>query len=1037
MTTRGIEYVYLDDLEQYVGTPPPNALVMIWDPDEATPERATKVVMLSRFAGAGDVTRQELADAVARLMGLLQTEAGERTAGDDGLGTRITDEAGLRVAGDNWNKTIIGGSDAAAANAQLATFLNAQASSDNSGVIEVAAASATSGGETFTRGDIVVFPPRSRVGKIFGNVEHPHDFTFGTAGDTDAFAALVRGNAAAARTLLIIATATYTAFVGGEIYQVQAGDVWAVYARSTVPQRFLPLETLLGYGGYSNDRFSIVPVDGLPGIDSGASLDGNYWLHDPDVSRGIDISQATRWVLNIVGSDDIINERTQVHEVDPWTPSRSIQALINVSDAEEANVQAALASTPGRVRFALQVYNVNATILVRHYEMPINAAFVAPSRGNTNLTQAQQIALLDFALRPTTIAYETGGLEAALTRTFEIAVSNAIQLTGDVWVAGFMHGAGVLARTKWTGHESSLSLVVNATNAAAIVQAIAGDESQDRDHIPVDLYFYAASNTQTIVDWRQFTVSLVQEDSGATPEQASAIDANRRQIAINEAAIAGLAADGAVGTSQLADGAVTEDKLSQAVQDRLNEVADAGKLLAARDLASAPAPTDENADNLLYVVNGHSIRYNRVHPTVPKSLTTRDAVIGDITTLPAGHTLGGVTDTIRTVYSAPVGQIWFVTQSDRLGWWVGQGSGAAAALANQRPGWHYYSSLQQATDRTATTGHVIIYGNEIKYVTGINPLVARFRTWDPYDPLWVIHPDQITGRLGYDKLPPELDPGQASPGAGNGAREVSLAVYQYGTPNSPAPAIPEFVYAAGFLSEHGDWTTAYPSVVDASRPLYRLILTATAGEAGAAWTVTHGTPEIIVHGYSVRFAATAAPADSGDWHAMYQATTDRYISFRQSFAGIDYWTPAIPIGPHGALGWQQLAGTTAGFQSWTFQVNPPRTWSALNDLNFRAIHFGAGYAILLEDSEIVPIDDVHLTGANETGFVAGRTYTFKADENGMFFGLTNDATPPAQPTTGLAGHINFRQNPLNPSQIGSIFVLMAAGRSCNVNFRVR
>ena len=86
-------------------------------------------------------------------------------------------EIDLRQKGDNHNKTVIVGEDAATANANLVTFLNAQANSDNTGLIEIEAESATDGVTGYARGDMVIFPPKSKVGKIIGN-----NFNFARAG---------------------------------------------------------------------------------------------------------------------------------------------------------------------------------------------------------------------------------------------------------------------------------------------------------------------------------------------------------------------------------------------------------------------------------------------------------------------------------------------------------------------------------------------------------------------------------------------------------------------------------------------------------------------------------------------------------------------------------------------------------------------------------------------------------------------------------------------------------------------------------------
>ena len=504
MTTpamRGLQYIYIDQLPRFAGEISPDALLIISDPTEAQQEMRTKVVQYRQIMTAapgpgpsGGVTQQQLADEMA-----------------------------LRAAGDEIQYQPI------ATGAQLLGFLGDQETSDEVGVAYFSAPiEEVYKGEDhrFVPGDLVWFPPRSFVGKTFANLlRHVHDFAFGSAGDTDQFAALARGNAASSQTLLILSTATYTAFTGGQQYSILAGDIWVVYPRTTVPHRFLPLQMLLAAGGYSNDRMRIVPVNGLPGIDAAASLDGDYWLVDPDVARGIDISEATRWQLNIVGSDNIINERTLVHEVDPWAPSRRIQAVVNVSDAEEANVQTALASTPGRVRFALRVLNVNAQVLVRYYEMPINAAFVAPTGGEAKLSQAQQIGLLSIHPASSTIDYTPGKLDDALKGTIRLVVANPELLTGDIWVQGSIDGQPVLAREKWAATTGTLDFPITDQLSRLIGQNPALD---------IQLQFYndaAASDAANLVETLRYGIGLQRlprplHQAVAVNSAATAVDAD-------------------------------------------------------------------------------------------------------------------------------------------------------------------------------------------------------------------------------------------------------------------------------------------------------------------------------------------------------------------------------------------------------------------------------------------------------------------------------------------------------------------------------
>lgn len=379
------------DFKAGVPASPDDTALVVWDTRTADnggqrlyvrqSDGSYSIVPRGGGGGGGDVTEDEFNAAVKTLTDALATLM---TRSDDG------DETGTTVITQPT---------------QLLNLFVSQEVNDSSAWAYFAT-DVTEGHEgvthTYKAGDLAYFAPRNIIGKVVANLEHPHDFTFASADDTDKFAAAVRGNASATKTLLILCTATYTAFTGGKEYNVQAGDIWAVYARSTVPHRFLPLQQLLAAGGYSNDRFSIRPVNGLPGIATAADLDGNYWLHDPDIARGIDISEATRWVLNIIGSDGIINSGTQVHEVDPWVPNKRIQALVNVSASEETNVQSALASTPGVVRFALSILNVNARVLLRTFDLPINEAFVEPS-GSDPYVLGDDLPFLGMQLSPASI----------------------------------------------------------------------------------------------------------------------------------------------------------------------------------------------------------------------------------------------------------------------------------------------------------------------------------------------------------------------------------------------------------------------------------------------------------------------------------------------------------------------------------------------------------------------------------------------------------------------------------------------------------
>ena len=100
-------------------------------------------------------------------------------AGVQDVADSLAAEVKARTEGDDFNKTIIAGEDAAAANAALATFLTAQESSTSVGIIEITANAAQADGHAYVLGDIVVFAPGGSAGKIVGNIAHYAHSGFG------------------------------------------------------------------------------------------------------------------------------------------------------------------------------------------------------------------------------------------------------------------------------------------------------------------------------------------------------------------------------------------------------------------------------------------------------------------------------------------------------------------------------------------------------------------------------------------------------------------------------------------------------------------------------------------------------------------------------------------------------------------------------------------------------------------------------------------------------------------------------------------
>ena len=131
--------------------------------------------------------------------------------------------------------------------------------------------------------------------------------------------------------------------------------------------------------------------DGLEGIRRAADLDGNYWVVIRDVDDLIASGSRNNAAINeirvfIANSSGV---GTQV-DLQSWTYiTGPLIVPVNVSAAEEAQVQAAISTTPGFVRFALGFYRDNVLVGSRHfYDLPINARLQTPSGKLPEVSQA-------------------------------------------------------------------------------------------------------------------------------------------------------------------------------------------------------------------------------------------------------------------------------------------------------------------------------------------------------------------------------------------------------------------------------------------------------------------------------------------------------------------------------------------------------------------------------------------------------------------------------------------------------------------------
>ena len=364
------------------------------------------------------------------------------------------------------------------------------------------------------------------------------------------------------RSLFLVFDADVSGNLSGVAYNFKAGDIaWAAPRSALLPPRLFNLRTyadqvvaatrnaLKSFNAYIGDALDTTPMrvyqaNHLPGIVSTADLDGDYLAVFADVDRAIDpavnkdqIDEIRLFVAFADGSAFTVHNQAWGYV------AGSVVIPFNISPTEEGNarLQQALATTPGRVRFAVGFYetNVRAGGFV-FYDMPISAAFrVAPggaseaeidaavdrylqanpppagedataraaaakaqkdadaaktiADGNV-LTQAARVGLLQFSLNPPSIKYRKGSLNSALERTLKLLVSNASILTGDAWFSVSVQGQTIVNRVKWSANSTSFDLVISNAVATAIE-----NNDADADSLDFSIIFHDAANAGNVV----------------------------------------------------------------------------------------------------------------------------------------------------------------------------------------------------------------------------------------------------------------------------------------------------------------------------------------------------------------------------------------------------------------------------------------------------------------------------------------------------------------------------------------------------------
>ena len=118
------------------------------------------------------------------------------------------------------------------------------------------------------------------------------------------------------------------------------------------------------------------------------------------------------------------------------------------------------------------------------------ANLVLLSEAGSDLTQAQQVGLLQWAPEPAVIGYRTEAGLAAEAKTVKLGVLNPELLTDDIWVEGWTQGQRGFDRTKWS---SLIDLTITISDGWAT--AVANNIATDGDgELEVRLRFFDAAS---------------------------------------------------------------------------------------------------------------------------------------------------------------------------------------------------------------------------------------------------------------------------------------------------------------------------------------------------------------------------------------------------------------------------------------------------------------------------------------------------------------------------------------------------------------
>ena len=135
------------------------------------------------------------------------------------------------------------------------------------------------------------------------------------------------------------------------------------------------------------------------------------------------------------------------------------------------------------------------------------------------LPTADKIEMLNLRADPGVIAYPSGGLTAALTRTVTILLDNPARLdTANLFYQGSVDGQAVLTRRAWTTAVNSVPLVIPANTAALVGQ----DEELT---LEIQWYDDTVANNGKLVGLRRVDIPLVKQTAVAKLANRAAYNA--------------------------------------------------------------------------------------------------------------------------------------------------------------------------------------------------------------------------------------------------------------------------------------------------------------------------------------------------------------------------------------------------------------------------------------------------------------------------------------------------------------------------------